>query len=81
VSGSPSRRVVEPLTEGSALPAMRTATRHLAGIGPPAAAAIPLLRAALALDRRLTAFGGRRAFDEDRRQRDLARDALRRICP
>ncbi|MFI6509178.1 HEAT repeat domain-containing protein [Streptosporangium sp. NPDC050855] len=74
-------RVVEPLAEGRALPVMRTATRYLAEIGPPAAAAIPVLRAALALDRRLTDHGGWRAFDEDRRQRDLARDALRRICP
>ncbi|MEU4831345.1 HEAT repeat domain-containing protein [Streptosporangium sp. NPDC023615] len=74
-------RVVEPLAEGRALPVMRTATRYLAGIGPPAAAAIPALRAALALDRRLAHHGGWRAFDEDRRQRDLARDALRRISP
>ncbi|GAA3036665.1 hypothetical protein GCM10017559_75500 [Streptosporangium longisporum] len=70
-------RVVEPLAEGRALPVMRTATRYLAEIGPPAVAAIPILRAALALDRRLTDHGGWRAFDEDRRQYDLARDALR----
>ncbi|MGC5016419.1 hypothetical protein ACLQ2R_37125 [Streptosporangium sp. DT93] len=74
-------RVVAPLAEGRALAVMRTATRYLAGIGPPAAEAIPVLRAALALDRWLAQHGGWRAFDEDRRQRDLARNALRRIAP
>lgn len=85
VTGDPTDAVpvlidhIRPLAEGTASPVMRAATGYLAEIGPPAAPAVPVLRAALAQDRRLAYFGGWRAFAEDREQRHLAEQALGRI--
>ncbi|MFF4341144.1 hypothetical protein ACFY00_14550 [Kitasatospora sp. NPDC001540] len=64
------------LEEGRHLPVMPTAVRQLARIGPAARPAAPLLRAALAGDRRLRSNAAWRGFVEDEELRTAAAEAL-----
>ncbi|GLW71814.1 hypothetical protein Kpho02_41130 [Kitasatospora phosalacinea] len=64
------------LDEGHHLPVMPTAVRQLARIGPAARPAAPLLRAALAGDRRLRSNAAWRGFVEDEELRTAAAEAL-----
>ncbi|GLW58219.1 HEAT repeat domain-containing protein [Kitasatospora phosalacinea] len=64
------------LDEGRHLPVMPTAVRQLARIGPAARPAVPLLRAALAGDRRLRSNTAWRGFVEDEDLRAAAAGAL-----
>ncbi|MFB7950524.1 hypothetical protein ACFC6L_37150 [Kitasatospora phosalacinea] len=64
------------LGEGRHLPVMPTAVRELARIGPAARPAAPLLRAALAGDRRLRSNAAWRGFVEDEELRAAVAGAL-----
>ncbi|QKW23206.1 hypothetical protein HUT16_32675 [Kitasatospora sp. NA04385] len=64
------------LDQGRHRPVMPVAVRQLARIGPAARPAAPLLRAALAEDRRLRSHGGWHGFAEDEELRAAAAGAL-----